>query len=390
MKYNELLWAGTHNSAINLGKSTLFKPEKAELGRYPSEAYSSYQYPVMDQRLSVRDQLDGGIRVLDFEIAALVGTNWTCKDEIPVVENFQEEDSCTEHYHLNGRCFTQCPFIVSHGTLEQSVGLGLGYTFPETLFTSIAAWVKENPQEIVTLYLLVTHGNSAPSSESIVQRMNSTGLLENVWNPDPNQAFQGFPTLGEMRRANKTVLISGRWGPRFRGSHANATDIKNPGETCQEGTPCMEGWDTVTFDQLSPSRAVLGSTKPTPEEAETTVFAIENLSSRRGRDDHNAKYWPLPHLSDDLPYQFGGNPSQASKAANYSHVTALESRWAELLEPYGFRPTWILVDFFNTTTPDGGKTSSRTLLHNPEEGLIQAVNDINRNRINEKYVDDKW
>lgn len=64
LRWNQVLWAGTHNSAINLGKGTLAKPSDAVLGNYPSEAYSPYQYLVMDQRLSIRDQLEGGIRFL--------------------------------------------------------------------------------------------------------------------------------------------------------------------------------------------------------------------------------------------------------------------------------------------------------------------------------------
>ena len=46
--------------------------------------------------------------------------------------------------------------------------------------------------------------------------------------------------------------------------------------------------------------------------------------------------------------------------------------------PSGRRPNWILVDFFNTTTPSG--KPSRTLQPNPDEGLIRAVYRINAAR----------
>lgn len=51
--FNQTLFAGTHNSGISLSKHTLGRPADAEDGDWPSEATSSYQYPVMDQRLSV-------------------------------------------------------------------------------------------------------------------------------------------------------------------------------------------------------------------------------------------------------------------------------------------------------------------------------------------------
>merc|ERR1719272_1088933 len=77
--YDKLLFAGTHNSAVNLGARTLLRPKDAVGGHYPSEAHSDYQYGVMDQRLSVRDQLEQGVRVLDFEVASLDGTGWQCE-----------------------------------------------------------------------------------------------------------------------------------------------------------------------------------------------------------------------------------------------------------------------------------------------------------------------
>ena len=63
---------GTHNSAINLGPETPLRPDNAIPGKFPSEAHSSYHYFVMDQRLSARDQLDMGIRVIDLEMGIRV------------------------------------------------------------------------------------------------------------------------------------------------------------------------------------------------------------------------------------------------------------------------------------------------------------------------------
>ena len=87
--YDLVLWPGTHNSAINLGPGTALRPEAAKAGRFPSTAHLDYQYTVMDQRLSTRDQLEQGIRVLDFEVAALKGTKWACA---PTEEAKEEKD----------------------------------------------------------------------------------------------------------------------------------------------------------------------------------------------------------------------------------------------------------------------------------------------------------
>jgi hypothetical protein len=65
MPYDNLLFAGTHNSAINLGPHTLLRPPSAITGQFPSEAHAAFQYAVMNQRLSVRDQLTQGVRVLE-------------------------------------------------------------------------------------------------------------------------------------------------------------------------------------------------------------------------------------------------------------------------------------------------------------------------------------
>eukprot|EP00854_Cymbomonas_tetramitiformis_P022123 gene22123-26662_t len=307
LPYDALLFAGTHNSAINLGERTVLRPHNAEGGAYPSEAHLAYEYLVMNQRLSVLDQLEQGVRVLDFEVASLDSTKWACNSSAVSMGT-----RCIEETHITtGRCFRDCPFIVSHGSLDESIGDFLGYTYPESVFSAVAEFVEKNPLEIVTVMLLASHGNRFPSGDAVVARMNVSGLLQYVWNLDPSAEFTSFPTLGEMRRERRTVLLLngyGSWGPRFHGSHCNSTDILGADGTCTRGTPCMEGWDA------------------------------------------------------------------AAAAANYTHIRSLELAWTKLLAPYGSHPNWILVDFFNTTTPKPG-VPSRALRPNPSEGLIRALED---------------
>jgi hypothetical protein len=383
--YNETLFPGTHNSAINLGIHTPFRPSDANQGTHPSDAHQAYGYLVMDQRLSILDQLEQGVRVLDFEVAKL-DVKWVCNDTAVI----NASAGCTEHYTLHGRCFSNCPFIVSHGNLEESIGLGQGYTFPGLLFNSISKFVQHNPLEIVTIVLLNTHGNSFPASKALSGLLNTTGLLPFVYNFDSTSGKQilpmDYPTLGTMRQEKQTVMLVTNEGPRWSIAHSNASSITGPTENCVDPatrttTKCLELWDSITTNDLSPTKAVLDTSN-----VGGSLFAIPNLSSRRGRNNNVSSYKNFPNLAHDFPYMAGGNPAQACAAANFTHLRALEKRWSELLAPYNKVPNWILVDFFNTTNKGAPKESSRTLLPNtPEgEGLIRAVCDINRERVIQK------
>ena len=384
--YNMLLHPGTHNSAVNLGRKTLFRTARAEEGQWHSRAHRSYQYPVMNQRLSVKDQLMQGIRVLDLEVAMVggngTGKNWECKEDGrkgTSVGNGEEE--CTLNVSLQGRCFSDCPFLITHGTIDEAVEAELGYTFPESIFRDVADFVAERSDAIVTLLLFATHGNSMPHLSEVERRLKSTGLLKFVWNFDRTKAFGRYPTVGEMRASGRTVMLGAGWpGPQIASSHVSVPASGSTPETCADEEPCLEGWDAVTFEQLAPERAILSKNPPTRNDS-TRIFTIENLSSRRGRADNSTKYWPLPNEIADAPYQAGGNPAQAMNAAEYDHIVALVDRWDDLLEPFGSRPGYILVDFFNTSTPDG--SPSRTLLPNEREGLIRAVEDVNARRISD-------
>lgn len=382
LPFNQVLFAGTHNSAINLGRRTVGRPAGAIEGRWPSAAASAYQYPVMDQRLSVRDQLEQGIRFIDLEIAATTG-NYSCPSALQ--QRCESSPRCQRQQTPTGEhCFSCCPFLVSHGNLQESVGDALGYTFPEDIFTAIAQFATKHPHEVIGLLLITSHGNHWPDSSAIHAQLNSTGLLPYVWNSDPEPAMKQFPTLGEMRAAGRTVMLVGIsssvWpsSPGVTSSHVNSSDIKQAGETCIDDTPCMEGWDAVTFDQQAPQRAILAKGQtPFPN---TSLFLIENLSSRRGRANTSAAYWPLPNLLIDTPFLAGGNPDQATLAADYEHIVTLEAAWSDLLQPFGGAPSVVLVDFFNTTNPEPGMPS-RTLLPNPHDGLVRAVRDINVARL---------
>ena len=398
MLYNETLFLGTHNSAINLGPHTPFRPASAETGKYISSAHQSYGYQVMDQRLSVLDQLEQGIRFLDFEVAQLKN-DWICSKE-----TYKTTSTCTEHITLKGRCFSNCPFIVSHGTVEESIGAGFGYTFPNPLFTTIATFVKKNPNEIITILLLATHGNSFPNETSLAERLKSTGLLPHIYNFDTNgiqfDLNNTYPTLGEMRAANKTIMvISGsnhhrlNYSPSFAIAYANASGLqhkKQDADTCIDAITkmpiqCLEYWDSITKTNLLPENIVLDQSYSDTDR----LFMVPMLSSRRGRSNTDLSYTNLPNLLKDFPYMAGGNPQQANAVNDASTMVTLVNRWDELfaLSKMNKMTSFLLVDFFNTTTPDPTK-SSRTLLPqrltSMNESLVNGVCEINRKRTEKK------
>lgn len=342
----------------------------------------------------VWDQLEQGVRVLDLEITA-VDPRYAC----PVAGGPDAACNATAprcRLHrgagpLGGSCLACCPFVVSHGTDFESIFLRLGFTFLETLLEQVRAWTEAHPREVVSLLgLLNVHDGSggAVRVEDVMQRLGTAGLLPRVWNHDASRPFDGaaFPTLGAMRAAGRTVMLLGfgaDFAPQIEVGCFNASGLMADGSgdgACVGGTPCVEGWDTVTFEQLAPARAILRSAAPYPR---ATLFALPNLSSRRGRADASFGYWPLPHLLEDAPYLAEAHPAQAARAADAAHVLALEAAFTGLLarQRAGQHVNLILVDFFNTTAPGATwAAGSLALRPNPEEGLISAVARVNAAR----------
>ena len=64
----------------------------------------------------------------------------------------------------------------------------LGFTYPESLFAPVEAWVSSHPDEIVTLFLLATHGNAAPAQ-------TCSFLLEAEVMPSHDESLSGAGVL---------------------------------------------------------------------------------------------------------------------------------------------------------------------------------------------------
>jgi hypothetical protein len=71
-------WPETIKHAINTGRDIF---DVRPTGYVTFLRFSAYQYPVMDQRLSVLDHLMQGIRVIDLKVAAMAGIKYVCADQ---------------------------------------------------------------------------------------------------------------------------------------------------------------------------------------------------------------------------------------------------------------------------------------------------------------------
>ena len=51
------------------------------------------------------------------------------------------------------------------GSVEESIKAAMGYTFPEAVFSGVTEFVSAYPREVVTILMMATHGNTAPSGQ---------------------------------------------------------------------------------------------------------------------------------------------------------------------------------------------------------------------------------
>ena len=68
--------------------------------------------------------------------------------------------------HAYARVITHInPHHHLQGSVEESIKAAMGYTFPEAVFSSVTEFVVANPREVVTILMMATHGNTAPSGQ---------------------------------------------------------------------------------------------------------------------------------------------------------------------------------------------------------------------------------
>ncbi|KAH7262126.1 PLC-like phosphodiesterase [Fusarium tricinctum] len=139
-KYSDITFIGTHNSAF-VGK-----------------------LPVHNQYISVTEQLDLGVRLLQAQT--------------------QDKDGDIQ------MCHTHC-WELDEGPLEDYL-------------QEISDWMGKNPDEVVTL--LLTNIDALPI-EKYDNAFNSTGLKELVFRPEKKLAFDDWPTLQKFLDDGTRLVI---------------------------------------------------------------------------------------------------------------------------------------------------------------------------------------
>jgi hypothetical protein len=344
-RYNQVTFAGTHNSFSNNSSKT--------------EAQFPYQYWVLNHTLSITEQLNTGIRVLDIDIYPegwfriaqdeqfRLAREWGL-DRIELgnnIELFNEYlerifDKVNANQNLLGDIREEA-IAVYHG-----VPL-FGRTSFTTLLTKIKEWVEKNPGEVVSINLTRERGMEDTDDEQQKALLNdkiksffvASGLDE--WVSSYNierEPDDAWPTLQEMIDAGKPVMVFGLLSAQQFNRYDNYYHPEDGGEP-------KEAWGAKSVDDLSPTRLHV-PIKP----GSCRLFLDNNFCSRR---------WVI-----DFPYLFAGNLWQAKEANRYELVKALATACESKLDE-GQIVNWIWVDFFD---PD-------------DDGLLEAVRDLNASRL---------
>merc|ERR1711991_114946 len=131
----DLVFPGTHNSAINLSPKLLDMPTGTELStKHPSVAQQPFYYAVLNQRISVFDQLQQGVRYFHLETVNIPDENKCPMSDV-------DATSCTCKYDSVNYCFQCCNVLVTHGNFHEAYNLNLGYSFLYDLFVEIKFWI---------------------------------------------------------------------------------------------------------------------------------------------------------------------------------------------------------------------------------------------------------
>lgn len=243
LRYNEVIFPGTHNSYCNDGSN-------------PGSVLP-YRSLLLNQHLDITQQLDAGIRCLDIEVHP-VG------DGIPpAAQPAITGDAIVYHGNYPGAALTGCSSLI-------------------TLFTQIKGWVEVNPKEIVTLFC--DYQGGFEDDQTIINVLDETGLLPYVFNKDA-QVPQSWPYLKDMITGGKTVMLMGMKIPYTQNFYdAPEDNCANPDHT----------WNSKVVSDLSPAALCL----PNPE-APTGLFRDANFCSRR------TPALDAPYIAGGNPYEAG-------------------------------------------------------------------------------------
>jgi hypothetical protein len=397
VSFMDLTFPGTHNSAINLSPKLSNMPKDTELSRkHPSVAQQPFYYAVLNQRISVFDQLQQGVRYFSFETVIIPDEN-----KCPI--NDADTASCTCKYDSVNYCFKCCNMLVTHGNFHEAYNLNLGYTFLHDLFIEIRNWIEkkydekcndDNTDQIIWIYLDSWTLHSKIEKEKyyglVRNILAESGLLHYVYNlPTPKRTNSNNDNtritknkysndkkrflVWDMIKSKKNVVLSFLTSEHedVTAGHVNNIRISSNYFVTKDKSkvskqcfipklPCHVGWDSHDVKDMSASRiAILNNNNGSNHNVSYHAFAMYHMTSSR---------------TNSAPYIAGGNPYEAMLIRNKSLILNKLLRYKNI---YNQHVNVVIVDFFNT------KVTSKSKPLNMK--LLKAVDDNDDGR--QKYFD---
>lgn len=375
--FMDLTFPGTHNSAINLSPKLPDMPEGTEFSKdHPSVSQQPFYYIVLNQRLSVFDQLEQGIRYLTFETVN-IPNDYKCPSLSSNTNNVSSSETCACKYDSMNYCFQCCDILVTHGTFAEAVNANTGYSFLYDLFIEIKFWIENddaengygchnNTDQILWIYLdsytLKTEIEKKRFYKVILSTLKKSGLYAYIYNPpvinnNNNNIVKVEKSflLYDMLRLKKNVVLSfvNDVGsskvhilnnlPIISNYYVTKTPSNDDPICFEPKSPCHIGWDSHNIHDMSLNNIAILHNSSTKNNDNT--FAMYHMSSSR----------------DMKPYLAGGNPWEASLLRNKSLI------FEKLLlykQKYNQHVNIVAVDFFNTKVTSKVKPFNMKLLSN--------------------------
>lgn len=269
--YNDVTFLGTHNAGANISPNSLADFEFSE-----SNA---------NQYLSLIEQLDAGVRMLDIDLEkGVIGF----KKRLAIV----------------------------HGTYI------LGWTDATKAFTELRKWIEAHPDQIVTINFSNKMGFDGSFNEDIKNLFIETDFDQYVYSYNQNrQTNDPWPTLNEMINMGKTVMIMGL--DQASWYHDNQNFFYDDERVIKNG------WKAKMHKDLAPTQ-LLTDAKLSEE---NRLFVYNGQVSRR-------------KFPDDTPYLTAANPIQSREANTYEHTYNIAEEIEIRIRDDNQVVNFIIVDYF--------------------------------------------
>jgi hypothetical protein len=310
-RYNELVFVGTHNSFA-------FAPH--------------FKDCVANQHLNIAQQLDAGVRMLDFEIH---------------VDNILE------------RTLTVC-----HGTSLFSCYTGKISLL--ALLEQVKTWHEQNPETLLTLYMNMEGilDQFSWANAAIIQHFVDAQLIDQVFSfNDQRTENDPWPLVETMLEQKRTIMVFGLNGKCDFKKNENYF-VQVPEEWIEDEENCQvnPAWRAENITDLLPEKMVLpfpsisrkwiSSTCPeVKHHFQNKIFCLNVFAS--------------PRTWSDRPFLFGGNPHTAARVNTQCPVPLMKS----LVSKFSVFPNWVWVDFFDPKTCAGLLEIARCWSSQPTSGV---------------------